>query len=400
MRKRTIFRSSQAVLLGGALVWLMATPLAAQEPVQQQVPDVHVVTKGETLWGLAAFYFGDPLLWPEIYRLNTPVVEDPHWIFPGEELRMAGMSAAAPTPGAERPVAGEPGADLPPGAEPPPQAVAGEPQPGEMPQGEELPPPAPPPPPPSATGPTIFAYRSAPVSGFSGAEGYRAQAVSRHEFYSGGFLTEDQSLPWGTVSGAIERPAVRRIPASSYAGIFDKVAIVPPANGAYQVGDTLLFARLLRGVPGWGQVVYPTGVVVVSETAPEGAVGTVLFQFDRINNGHLALPIEPFADPGSVMPVPVQNGMMGSIIGTRLTNPVPGQLQIVFIDLGRNAGIVPGDVFTVLKYSAGEAFSPKQIAEFRIVHVRDQSATGLIMNVMDIGLQAGSPVQLVKKMPS
>lgn len=400
MRKRTIFRSSWAVLIGGALVGMLGTPLAAQEPVEQrQVPDVHVVTKGETLWGLAALYFGDPLLWPEIYRLNTPVVEDPHWIFPGEELRLGGMPAAVPSPGVGEPVAGEPGVVEPPvGAEPPP--VAGEPQPGQVPQAEELPPPAPPPPPPSATGPTIFARRSAPVSGFSGAEGYRALAVSRHEFYSGGFLTEEQALPWGTVKGAIERPAVRRIPASSYAGIFDKIAIIPPENSAYQIGDTLLIARLLRGVPGWGRIVYPTGVAVVSEVATNEAIALVDLQFDRITDGQLALPIEPFVDPGNVLPVPVQNGMMGSIIETRLPNPVPGQLQILFIDLGRSAGIVPGDVFMVLKQSAGEEFSPQQIAEFRIVHVRDQSATGLLMNIMGVGIQAGAPVQLVKKMPS
>ncbi len=399
MRKRTIFRSSWAVLFGGALVWTVSTPLGAQEPVaQQQVPDVHVVTQGETLWGLAAFYFGDPLLWPEIYRLNTPVVEDPHWIFPGEELRLAGMPAAVPSPGAGEPGVGEPGGEPPVGAEPPP--VAGEPQPGQVPQAQELPPPAPPPPPPSATGPTIFARRTAPVAGISGAEGYRAQAVSRHEFYSGGFLTEEQSLPWGAVKGAVQRPPAQRNPGSSYAGIFDVVSIVPPANGTYQVGDTLLLARMLRGIVGWGRIVYPTGVAVISEVGSNEAIGMVELQFDRITDGQLALPIEPFADPGSVMPVPVQNGMMGSIIGTRLTNPVPGQLQILFIDLGRSAGIVPGDVFTVLKQTAGEEFNPEQIAEFRIVHVRDQSATGLLVNIMNTGIKAGAPVQLVKKMPS
>src|SRR5437762_9463999 len=114
MRRTTICRSSQALLTALVAVPLLVTALGAQdtthvdttrvdttrvEGAQGQIPTSHVVARGETLWSIAQMYYSDPLLWPEIYRLNTAVVEDPHWIYPGEVLVLApvvGLVAQGP----------------------------------------------------------------------------------------------------------------------------------------------------------------------------------------------------------------------------------------------------------------------------------------------------------------
>src|SRR5881409_2585977 len=123
MRRTTICRFERAALLAlvaGLLGGGLAPALAAQDTTQArpdtttpaqdtsqaapapsllgQLPTTHVVATGETLWSIAQLYYSDPLLWPEIYRLNTAVIEDPHWIYPGEVLNIGSVVAVAQAP--------------------------------------------------------------------------------------------------------------------------------------------------------------------------------------------------------------------------------------------------------------------------------------------------------------
>ncbi len=109
MRRMTIFRFKSTKALIAAAVIAAAAPLSAQDSAVVQQPPlqqtgVHIVSDGETLWTLAQLYLGDAFLWPEIYRLNTLVVEDPHWIFPGEALRLVPPTGLAPDPNQQLPV--------------------------------------------------------------------------------------------------------------------------------------------------------------------------------------------------------------------------------------------------------------------------------------------------------
>lgn len=60
---------------------------------------VHVIQSGDTLWDLAARYYQDPYLWPQLWERNQYIL-DAHWIYPGDPL-VLGPEVAPVEPVAE-----------------------------------------------------------------------------------------------------------------------------------------------------------------------------------------------------------------------------------------------------------------------------------------------------------
>ncbi|WP_286234191.1 LysM peptidoglycan-binding domain-containing protein [Thalassotalea sediminis] len=53
----------------------------------KDAPKSYVVVKGDTLWDISAKFLKDPWLWPKLWRVN-PEIQNPHLIYPGEELNL------------------------------------------------------------------------------------------------------------------------------------------------------------------------------------------------------------------------------------------------------------------------------------------------------------------------
>ena len=400
MRRTTISHSSKALVAAAALA--AAAPLAAQDSLLVlQEQRVHIVQDGETLWTLAEFYLGDPYLWPEIYRLNTLVVEDPHWIFPGEELRLIPPDTVGIAVDPNRQLLVGDSIIIPVGdsaqlADSVALPTVGDP---DLENQVTAAPPPPPPPPPAANSRTVLRRRGeATRRGLTVVRAPLRRASGRLRFYSAGYLTEEEDLPWAEVLGAVDQPTLSTLTASSAATVFEFVSIRAPENATYQVGDSLVVPRPSRLIPDWGRVVVPTGIARVAAVDGRDVRAQIATQFERVADGQVALPIEPFRDRGGAAPVPIENGMRGSIITLRDLHPVPGLLNIAFLDRGRADGIVPGDVFEVIVEDENPEFAAKQVAVLEIVHARQRSASGMITDLRGVAVRAGATVRLIRKM--
>jgi nucleoid-associated protein YgaU len=398
---------SNRLWLAGVVALILAfgpaRPVAAQNPP----PQTHTVNRGDTLWDLARQYFGDPFLWPEIYRLNTLVVEDPHWIYPGEVLRLvaegpvssvpaadtSAVAAPAPAEAAAAAVAEVPAAVA---AQPADSAAAAEAEAMAVEPEPEV----------ADTAEPVFpkAYAPSPREAFKDYVEQKYHPLRRSEFYNSGFLTDDQPLPLGQLLGPTEPEAVASLSYNFTAHLFSKVAVIPPGGATYQVGDTLLAVRTDRSIQGHGRIVKPTGLLRVIDVSKKENVAEVIAEYGRIQQGQSVLPVEHFVDKGDVKAVPISDGVEGTVIGYRDVQDIASLMTVLFIDKGRKEGVATGDIFElrrgVEKIQDGPNTLPEVIAHIQIVHVRDHTATGRVTVLVSPDIVRGTKVRQIAKLPS
>jgi hypothetical protein len=375
------------VVVGVSLVAMMPALALAQQP------ESHTIREGDTLWDLAASYLGDPFLWPQIYRLNTDVIEDPHWIYPGEILRLTDGADVSAVPVVPQP--GQP--DQPDQPDQVVVVVEDQAGPDQVTQVSD-----------ADVEPAI--WRPMTRQQVSSDQAVvlnplildKPSPVSFSEFHSAGFLTERRKYPFGIMRGPVSPSEINAgLPQVS---LFDRVGVTPPEGGSYLVGDSLVLVHFGREIEGFGNVVVPTGILRVVEVSDFQAVAEIVRVFQAIIAGQMTLPLPVFNDPGQVESVPVADGITASVITNRNRVDLTVPLQVLFLDKGRDDGVKLGDIFELRRVPQRRdplaATTAELLGTVQIIHVNDHTASAQVQRVVFSDIRPGTEARQVARLPT
>lgn len=362
----------KAMAAAGALaLWLGPVEgVWAQETPAREAPR-HEVRRGETLWGLAGRYLANPFRWPEIFQLNPDVVQDPHWIYPGEQLRIPGsgvipvsdVARDRSTAAAYRASRGRPSGS------------------------------------PDLSG-TVFATRSDKILSSSGLEVdsmARLSIVSESDFYRADLLIVPSELgPSGTTSSVVEEnPLGLNLPPSVR---LNQEVVLHLDDLTVSEGDFVQAVRWGRSVGGQGSVLESKAMLRITSTAGDSARAVVVDLYGDYQVGDLVVAAADFfLDPDFTVEE-TDTRLEGSIVAFAVeTQEILGLYDEVFLDVGRRAGVQLGDEFLV--FSAREtapetADAADALCRLRVVRVTDGTATAVLYEVRDAGTRPGNPVRL------
>ena len=64
-------------------------PVFAGSPTYSgaEIPQEHLVRRGDTLWDISDYYYKNPYQWPRLWSYN-PQIKNPNWIYPGDQIQL------------------------------------------------------------------------------------------------------------------------------------------------------------------------------------------------------------------------------------------------------------------------------------------------------------------------
>ena len=343
----------------------------------------HRVREGDTLWDLSRVYLNDPFMWPEIYRLNPDIVEDPHWIYPGEMLRLPtgaadpAVAAAEPTVLAQREMPVE-------------TVLSQRVMPVETVFDAGLGRPKGPPP------PALTPGDAAPP---------RVRALSAHEFLAAPWVAIRGNPPGsGELLESVAPSGIAYSELAEFLQVFDRVYATLPSSAVGAIGEQFLVVSQGPALTDSTSMLIPTGIVEV-ERRPDGEAASVrvlrLFGTMKLGDRLISMPVLNL--PEDILPTPRELGMMTSVVWIAGNDILPTTQDYLVLDARLRDGVALGDQFTLVlprrESAAGVTLPEEPIALARVVRATDHGVTVMVIDQRHPSIKVGTRARLSAKMP-
>jgi len=328
---------------------------ANQDPANPENFEVHVVAKGDTLWAISGDVLKNPRLWPQLWEQNEHII-NPHWIYPDDKILIRPVTVLSE-------------------AKPPEPEPAPEPPPPPAPEVE-----APPPPP-----PVPLALPPEPERTFVLDERKPTPEVKIDDLYCSGFVRVAPIPRNGRVISRFDPNGGLLAAEADYVylsqGSEDGIV-----NGTvYQVirrTKTLTNPRgRTKAERDLGMHYLDVAYVRVAVTQADFSLARVIHSCDAIEVGDIMLPFQPIVFPPLERPrsfspmMTTSSGIKGEIVTTktvllsngsifagpdiepgvkgeslsRTNRGIAGEGTIVYLSIGQNQSVKPGDIFIVYR---------------------------------------------------
>ena len=317
--------------------------------------EVHTVVRGDTLWDLSQHYLGNPWYWPKVWSFN-PEISNPHWIYPGNNVRFFPGGEEAPTQVES--------------GEGPPDVSA----PTEIAEGN-----------PDTVTPDIA--EATPVQ-VMGPIGYRPKQSA--SIVHTGFVTQRELEEAGRIDSSFSEARMLSVPDTVYVRF--RGANQPRVQERYIIYHTESEIRHPHSLFRYGFLTKILGTARVTDISTRGLVTMQIEEsWDPITREDL---VGPFGEKLGEKIIARANDrdLKGYVLGSLVPSvSIMGEYHVIVVDKGSADGVQPGNTFVVVRRqdSGGSEFMDpagrqddrfplEDIAQCMAVDVKERASTCLM----------------------